>query len=254
MIKILILKMSNQEEKNDANKINEIASKYPSNYIESIAFRSIYQEHKSLNLSEILNVIREKANRNVSADAMAVYEIKLASGDDITISRRVNDAASLFSDQYFLKNYQTAFKKQFQAKKYKSKLFSGLELSVENDLRLTTEQTITLDELLDFKFLVCFFFGLWFHIELEECFCYPTSLRDWVAYSAGVTKNCIDSKCISHLELNKEEFDPMVHYDCGDKQLNIAFTMLNQLGNNNKIILNLRQGGNDIKSLSLEKK
>lgn len=247
------VKTENVEDNNDEKKIERLMSQYPSNYVESIAFRSVYQEKKILNLSVILNVIEQKANRNVSADGMAIYDIKLASGDDIKISRRVNNAASLFSTQYFLKNYQNAFKSEFpSSKNYKSKLFPGLELTVVNDLTKSDNSTLSMDELLDFRFLVCLFFGLWFHVELEDCYCYPTSIRDWVAYNSGISKNCINSTCKSYLEQNKEEFDPMVHFDCEDRDLNYVFTMINQMGSNNKITLDLRQN-DQVKKIELSK-
>jgi hypothetical protein len=247
------VKTEKVEDISDENKIEKLMSQYPSNYIESVAFRSIYQEKKEIKLSVILSVIEQRANRNVASDGMAIYDIKLASGDDITISRRVNNVASLFSTQHFLKNYQNAFKNSFPtAKIYKSRLFPGLELSVVNDLVKSDNSTLSMDELLDFRFLVCLFFGIYFHVELEDCYCYPTSIRDWVAFNSGISKNCINGRCKSYLEQNKEEFDPMVHFDCGDKDLNYAFTMINQLGNNNKITLDLHQNDH-VKNLELSK-
>ncbi len=244
--------MSKKDE-NDTTKISELLNKYPSNYIESIAFKSIYEELKEIKLSEILNVIELKANRNVSSDGMAIYEIKLGSEKNISISRRVTNAASLFSSQYFLKNYQTAFKNPFpQQKTYKSKLFPGLELTVINDLVESAETTISLDELLDFKFIVCLFFGIYFHIEMDDCICYPTSLRDWVAYGAGITKNCINLDCKNRLQQYEEEFDPMIHFDCGNMSLNYVFTMINQIGNQNKITLDLKQN-DQVKQIQVSK-
>jgi len=225
----------------------------PENYIDSILFRSVYTDEKKIKLSNILKIIREKANHDVSSDGMAKYFIKLASGDVIVVSRNTINAKNLFSNENFKANYRHAFQKSFPINTYKSNLFSGLQLVIVDDLQEVGKTTLEYGQILDFRFLTCLFFGLWFHIELEHCKCYPPSLKDWIAYSSGITKNCLNPECVVDLMNNPQDYDPLIHFDCTDQSLSYTFNMINQLGKYNTITLEMNRS-DGIKAIQIKNK
>ena len=236
------------------NQTFESFKQNPENYIDSILFRSLYTDEKVIHLKDILKIIRDKANHDVSSDGLAFYKIKLASGDEFLIARNIINAKSLFGDENFKANYNLAFNKPFEANTYKSNLLSGLQIAILDDLDESNQSsTLQYEQILDFRFLTCLFFGMWFHIELVDCKCYPTSLKDWIAYNSGITKNCLDSNCIVDLMKNPQNYDPLVHFDCQDENLSYTFNLINQLGNYNTLTLELNKV-DGMKSIKIKSK
>lgn len=226
------------------------ASSYTSNNLGSIStrkissniFSSVYQELREVNLSLILNEIQRRANFNITPEGYANYEILLPDGKSIKFTRPITNANTMFSTVHFLRNYINSFGEAFPSATKTSIIIPGLSIKIKNDLILSDRASIWVGEINDFRFLVCFFFGIYFHVRLENCQCYMNSIEDWIAYSNNITKNCIDSECMAQINANASLFDPLIHGDCTKNQnINFVFTMINLFGSNNKITIKTYQ-------------
>jgi hypothetical protein len=208
------------------------------------ALKLILKETKQVPLSKLLEKIRMYANAKTTREGRIVYKIYLNDGSPITITRNIVDAEKIFSDANFLANYFVAFRANFKTMPMHS-IFPGIKIYINNDLSNNQQPSINYDEILDFKFLTCLFFGLIFNIQLEDCICYPSNIQELIAQSAGISKNCTNNECFTKIRNNPHLFDPLVMTYCSDiQQINYSFIMLNILGRNNNIKISVNQKNN----------
>ena len=221
--------------------LSDNINKDPAKYLDSLSFRPIYKEKKKVNLSTLLEQITIRANHEVTPENLALYNITLFNGTQITFLKNVQNASALFSPVHFLANYLFAFEKPFKRKEYRSIIFPGLKISVNVDLVYNKTPSISADEVSSFRFLTCIFFGLFFHIKIEDCICYPTSYEDWVIFNSGISKNCVSLECKQLLSFHPHLFDPSFHSKCSNNDINYSFAAINILGNNNSITIKTQQ-------------
>jgi hypothetical protein len=211
--------------------------------LNSNVYRPVYMEEKQLNLASVLEQISNRANATTTPEGLSSYKIYLSNGKSISLTKNVSDVKSMFSSTNFLANYFLAFGNNFTSEELISNIFPDLKIKITSSfLANNNSPSISFDEISDFRFLTCLFFGIWFHIELKDCACYPSTIEDWIRHSHGLTKNCYNINCTQLISNKPQLFDPLVHTDCGDiKLINYVFNTLNIIGKNNRIIIDTSQ-------------
>lgn len=133
----------------------------------------------------------------------------------------------------FNANYFQAFGSSFPLV-CTSKFFTGLDISIVNDLNFASQQYLTVGELAAFRFMTCLCFGLVFNLTLTvDCACYPKTLNDLSALSAGIGLNCVSLPCRNQLKINPLLFSDLLHTDCENVNFNAAFVSLDVFAGQN---------------------
>lgn len=142
----------------------------------------------------------------------------------------------------FNSNYLQAFGASFPFQ-CASKLLYGLDISIVNDLNFSSQQYLDQNELNVFRFLTCMCFGLVFNIVFTtDCACYPKTLNELAALSAGIGLNCVSLDCRNQLKQNPLLFNDLFHTDCENVNFNAAFVSLDVFaGQNLNINLDITQ-------------
>ncbi|TXH07696.1 MAG: tail fiber protein [Candidatus Moraniibacteriota bacterium] len=147
----------------------------------------------------------------------------------------------------FNANYFQAFGTSFPLT-CTSKLLFGLDISIVNNLNFAGQQFLSVGELAAFRFMTCLCFGLVFNLSLGvDCACYPKTLNDLSALSAGIGLNCVSLTCRNQLKLNPLLFSDLLHTDCENVNFNAAFVSLDVFaGQNLNINLDIVQTDDSI--------
>lgn len=133
----------------------------------------------------------------------------------------------------FNANYLQAFGASFPPT-VTCQLFPGLDISVVNNLNFSSEKFLDLPELAAFRFLTCLSFGLVFNLTLGvNCACFPKTLNELSALSAGIGINCVSLTCRNQLKNNPLLFSDLLHTDCENVNFNAAFVSLDVFAGQN---------------------
>lgn len=194
----------------------------------NILGKNSFKETKKINLSAILNKIKDKIKIECNFEGLNVFKIQRPNKSFYQVIRNKIDIEKLYNTEFFLENFKQAFGYDFENAEHKIKLFPHITLLINVDIINSKKSNISVRELNDFRFLTCMLFGLIFNITLFHCDCHPTTFQDFVLLDAGVGKNCISSACKQLLEFFPHFYDPLLHFDCSNTHYqNLIFTFLN---------------------------
>lgn len=194
---------------------------------ENLSLLSNLSETKKIKLSVILNELKQKLKVEKTIEGLALYKLLRSNGKSYQVIRNYLDISALFDPNFFSENFKLSFGYDFNHESHSVRIFPNIKLILENDLS-SRKSNILQNELADFRFVVCFVFGLIFNINLNHCECHPTTFQDFILLDAGVSKNCISNKCKNILEFLPNYYDALIHFDCSSNQYhNLMFTFLN---------------------------
>ena len=189
-------------------------------------------------LSEMLKKIRTSANKILNNENEIILEFESYNGDIFKLKRTPHDIDKFFSNTDFLANYEMAFKNEFPFRNLK--FTDIITYKIKNDLKKNEHSSLKIEEINEFKFLTCIFFGLHFKIKLQDCVCLPYKLKDIIALELRIPKNCYDNDCKSLIQNNPQAFNPLYHSKICDENF-LSFIKLNLLGESSTLNINIKQ-------------
>lgn len=195
-----------------------------------------------LNLSSILQQLPKLVSLQVSDTLSTVISFRSLNKELTNFYLPQVNLKKFYDLGKFNSNYLQAFGSSFPFQ-CTSKLLYGLDISIVNDLNFSSQQYLDQNELNVFRFLTCMCFGLVFNIVFtSDCACYPKTLNELAALSAGIGLNCVSLDCRNQLKLNPLLFNDLFHTDCENVNFNAAFVSLDVFaGQNLNINLDITQ-------------
>lgn len=200
-----------------------------------------------INLSTIVQQIPNVVKIVVSDSMSTVVSFRALNKEFTNFYLPQLNLKKFFDLGKFNANYFQAFGSSFPLA-CTSKLFYGLDISIVNDLNFASQQFLSVGELAAFRFMTCLCFGLVFNLTLGvDCACYPKTLNDLSALSAGIGLNCVSLTCRNQLKLNPLLFSDLLHTDCENVNFNAAFVSLDVFaGQNLNINLDIVQTNDNL--------
>lgn len=201
--------------------------------IDSVVLQSNLNGALVVNLSTIVQQIPNVVRVVLSDSMSTVVSFRALNKEFTNFYLPQLNLQKFFDLGKFNANYFQAFGSSFPLA-CTSRLFSGLDISVVNDLNFASQQYLSVGETAAFRFMTCLCFGLVFNLTLGvDCACYPKTLNDLSALSAGIGLNCVSLTCRNQLKLNPLLFSDLLHTDCENVNFNAAFVSLDVFAGQN---------------------